>query len=125
MPLYEYRCESCQKVFEAYKRLSDDGREACPACGGKSSRVRISLFPREGAGPVPRPAGLPAGAVHAARRSVERNECVPAVAGRIHEALREGCECGEEDGGMQVEWGTLVLIAVVVLIFLFSGGGGG
>jgi len=50
MPLYEYRCESCQKVFEAYKRLSDDGREACPACGGKSSRARISLFRAGGSG---------------------------------------------------------------------------
>jgi putative FmdB family regulatory protein len=50
MPLYEYRCESCQKVFEAYKRLSDDGREVCPVCGGKSSRVRISLFRAGGSG---------------------------------------------------------------------------
>jgi putative FmdB family regulatory protein len=44
MPLYEYRCESCRKVFEAYKRLSDDAKEVCPACGGSSSRVGISLF---------------------------------------------------------------------------------
>ena len=44
MPLYEYRCESCRKVFEAYKRLSDDVKEACPECGEKSSRVGISLF---------------------------------------------------------------------------------
>ena len=50
MPLYEYRWESGQKVFEAYKRLSDDGREACPVCGGKSSRVRISLFRAGGSG---------------------------------------------------------------------------
>lgn len=44
MPLYEYRCESCRKVFEAYKRLSDETKEACPVCGGVSSRVGISLF---------------------------------------------------------------------------------
>ena len=44
MPLYEYRCESCEKVFEAYKRLSDDGQEACPGCGERSPRVGISLF---------------------------------------------------------------------------------
>ena len=50
MPLYEYRCESCRKVFEAYKRLSDDAKEACPACGGKSSRVGISLFRAGGSG---------------------------------------------------------------------------
>jgi putative FmdB family regulatory protein len=50
MPLYEYRCESCRKVFEAYKRLSDDKEEACPACGGNSSRVGISLFSARGSG---------------------------------------------------------------------------
>ncbi|MGA7105248.1 MAG: zinc ribbon domain-containing protein [Candidatus Deferrimicrobiaceae bacterium] len=50
MPLYEYRCKSCHKVFEAYKRLSDGAEEACPACGGKSSRVGISLFRARGTG---------------------------------------------------------------------------
>ncbi len=44
MPLYEYRCESCRKVFEAYKRLSDEADEACPTCGEKSARMGISLF---------------------------------------------------------------------------------
>ena len=51
MPLYEYRCESCRKVFEAYKRLSDDAMEACPECGEQSSRVGISLFRAGGSGP--------------------------------------------------------------------------
>ena len=50
MPLYEYRCESCRKVFEAYKRLSDEAKEACPACGGSSSRLAISLFGARGSG---------------------------------------------------------------------------
>lgn len=50
MPLYEYRCESCQKIFEAYKRLSDKSEEACPACGSRSGRVGISLFRARGAG---------------------------------------------------------------------------
>lgn len=50
MPLYEYRCESCQKVFEAYKRLSDDKEESCPQCGAASSRMRISLFRAGGSG---------------------------------------------------------------------------
>ena len=52
MPLYEYRCESCQKVFEAYKRFSDKAEEACPACDGRSSRVGISLFQARGTGSV-------------------------------------------------------------------------
>ena len=45
MPLYEYRCGSCSRVFEAYKRLSDDvSAERCPACGEKALKVGISLF---------------------------------------------------------------------------------
>jgi len=52
MPLYEYRCVACDKIFEAYKRLSDETKEACPACGGISSRVGISLFSARGSGSV-------------------------------------------------------------------------
>jgi putative FmdB family regulatory protein len=52
MPLYEYRCEACDKIFEAYKRLSDGTKEVCPACGGNSSRVGISLFSARGSGSV-------------------------------------------------------------------------
>lgn len=45
MPLYEYRCGACGKEFEAYKRLSEEkAEEVCPACGGRSRRLGISLF---------------------------------------------------------------------------------
>lgn len=45
MPLYEYRCEKCGKEFEAYRRLSDAGKEeTCPVCGGRAEKMRISLF---------------------------------------------------------------------------------
>ncbi len=44
MPLYEYKCAACSRVFEAYKRLSDDSSaERCPACGAKAVRLGISL----------------------------------------------------------------------------------
>ena len=61
MPLYEYRCESCQTVFEAYKRLSDGAQEPCPACGGRSSRVGISLFRARGTGAGSSPGGSSCG----------------------------------------------------------------
>lgn len=45
MPLYEYRCGACSKVFESYMRPSEEGkRAACPACGGDSKKIGISLF---------------------------------------------------------------------------------
>ena len=44
MPLYEYKCGSCSKVFEAYKRLTDAASgERCPVCGGKAVRLGISV----------------------------------------------------------------------------------
>lgn len=53
MPLYEYRCGKCERVFEAYKRPSDDNeREPCPACGQVSRRMGISLFRAGGSGPA-------------------------------------------------------------------------
>ena len=61
MPLYEYRCESCDKVFEAYKRLSDEAKEACPACGSNSTRVGISLFSAPGSGSVSSSSGSSCG----------------------------------------------------------------
>ncbi len=55
MPLYEYKCGSCARVFEAYKRLSDDASgERCPDCGGKAAKVSISVFgARTGASGAP------------------------------------------------------------------------
>lgn len=45
MPLYEYRCNACKRIFEAYTRLSDEGKSAaCPACGDASEKIGISLF---------------------------------------------------------------------------------
>ena len=45
MPLYEYRCGSCSRVFEAYKRLSEEeSAERCPACGEKAARTGLSVI---------------------------------------------------------------------------------
>ena len=56
MPLYEYRCGACSRIFESYTRLSDEGKSpACPACGGASEKVGISLFSTVGSGVHSRP----------------------------------------------------------------------
>jgi len=39
MPLYSYRCNTCDTVFEVERPLGDLEKEACPACGKESSRV--------------------------------------------------------------------------------------
>jgi putative FmdB family regulatory protein len=34
MPLYEYRCESCDHQFEVIQKFSDAPIAVCPKCGG-------------------------------------------------------------------------------------------
>jgi len=49
MPLYEYRCKECGQPFESYRRLSDAGtEEPCPACGGRTEKMGISIFSAKG-----------------------------------------------------------------------------
>jgi putative FmdB family regulatory protein len=43
MPLFEYECKRCRRVFEAYKRPSEDASaEKCPACDRPAPKVEIS-----------------------------------------------------------------------------------
>ena len=43
MPLYEYRCPSCNDRFERLARFSDGLEADCPQCGSVSPRV-LSTF---------------------------------------------------------------------------------
>lgn len=51
MPIYEYRCESCAKVFERFVQ----GRETpeCPKCGTTGARRLLSGFSVGAAEPKP------------------------------------------------------------------------
>jgi putative FmdB family regulatory protein len=46
MPLYEYKCDKCQAVFDSYKSQSmgcqEDPGSECPTCKASSRRVEIS-----------------------------------------------------------------------------------
>jgi putative FmdB family regulatory protein len=51
MPLYEYQCESCQKVTERIQKFSDPLMETCPACGGPVKKLLSSpAFHLKGSG---------------------------------------------------------------------------
>jgi putative FmdB family regulatory protein len=39
MPLYEYKCESCDAVFEVIQKFSDEPLATHPGCGGKVERL--------------------------------------------------------------------------------------
>lgn len=39
MPIYEYRCDDCEQVFEKIQRISDEPLDACRHCGGAAHRI--------------------------------------------------------------------------------------
>jgi len=39
MPIYEYRCEKCDNVFEVLQSGFDEREETCPKCKGVSKRI--------------------------------------------------------------------------------------
>ncbi len=52
MPIYEYRCPKCQKIFEEWSNITEDHpEEPCPDCGTASPRIMSSTsFVLEGGG---------------------------------------------------------------------------
>lgn len=53
MPLYEYKCEKCQKVHEVIQKFSDAPLEQCPdeGCRGKVSKLMsMNSFALQGSG---------------------------------------------------------------------------
>ncbi|MGD0918447.1 MAG: zinc ribbon domain-containing protein [Thermodesulfobacteriota bacterium] len=45
MPIYEYRCRKCGKLFERYQNLNEGGDSlTCPHCGEKKPEKVLSCF---------------------------------------------------------------------------------
>jgi|FLYL01.1.fsa_nt_gi putative FmdB family regulatory protein len=45
MPIYEYYCEHCDKVFERMRPISAAEEPApCPSCGGEADRILPTTF---------------------------------------------------------------------------------
>jgi putative FmdB family regulatory protein len=45
MPVYEYRCERCEHLTEALRRMADaDAEQACEKCGAVQTRRVQSVF---------------------------------------------------------------------------------
>ena len=49
MPIYEYRCETCDERFEELVRRPDE-TVACPQCGGERAERLLSTFAGVGGG---------------------------------------------------------------------------
>lgn len=51
MPLYEYKCNKCKKVFERLNNINDNSDEICPICGSVSHKILShSTFVLKGGG---------------------------------------------------------------------------
>lgn len=42
MPIYEYRCESCEHELEVIQKMSDPTLTDCPSCGKPALKKKIS-----------------------------------------------------------------------------------
>jgi len=51
MPVYEYRCKSCDDHFELRQKFSDPPATACPACAGAVEKlISQTAFSLKGGG---------------------------------------------------------------------------
>ncbi|UCG32605.1 MAG: zinc ribbon domain-containing protein [Phycisphaerales bacterium] len=60
MPIYEFRCKSCERIFEHLMRsMSEKEDVACPFCQGIDVEKTLSVFAaHQGSSrPVPKPCG--------------------------------------------------------------------
>ena len=44
MPIFEYHCAKCRRVFEALVSLEKEGAVRCPRCGGCKIKKLFSTF---------------------------------------------------------------------------------
>ena len=51
MPVYEYRCDTCNSQFDLRQKFSDPPADKCPKCGGAVSKlVSAASFSLKGGG---------------------------------------------------------------------------
>ncbi|MFT5701216.1 MAG: putative FmdB family regulatory protein [Desulforhopalus sp.] len=51
MPVYEYECKACEKVFEIQQKMADDPLTECPECEGPITKLMsMSSFQLKGGG---------------------------------------------------------------------------
>ena len=51
MPVYEYECKACEKVFEVQQKMADAPLTQCPECSGSITKLMsMSSFQLKGGG---------------------------------------------------------------------------
>jgi len=44
MPIYEFKCKTCETKFEKMRAMRDETPSPCPMCGGADTMRLLSLF---------------------------------------------------------------------------------
>jgi len=44
MPIYEYKCQNCNKDFEIIVSINDDKNPQCPFCQSNETKKNLSIF---------------------------------------------------------------------------------
>lgn len=70
MPLYEYRCESCEKRFEELTSAANASKVRCPHCDGRRVSRLLSAFAVGGSGATAAAEAGPCGGCGAAQRGM-------------------------------------------------------
>jgi len=51
MPVYEYECKDCEKIFEVQQKMSDSPLAQCPECNGEVKKLMsMTSFQLKGGG---------------------------------------------------------------------------
>lgn len=51
MPIYEYQCQACENIVEAWQNLSEKPLKVCPDCSGELKKlISMSSFQLKGGG---------------------------------------------------------------------------
>lgn len=79
MPIFEYKCQACDNVFETLQLPGQNGQPACKACGSTDLKKLIS------APFLPSSVGRPAN---------DDIKCCGAPAGKDNGAAGKGCTSG-------------------------------
>ncbi|GAB7079544.1 FmdB family zinc ribbon protein [Megalodesulfovibrio paquesii] len=92
MPIYEYRCQDCEQIFEEWQKDFQEREVPCPVCGAKAERLISSTsFILKGSGwyvtdyckrpgsSAPAPAAEASGAGNGAANGTGNGESKPAA----------------------------------------------
>ena len=87
MPIYEYRCDECDSVFEVIQKFSDEPLKTCEKCGATNliKLVSSSAFHLKGSGWYATDYGGSTGGTASEKKPVNQSKTEPKAASKDSE----------------------------------------